>query len=98
MDLLAAKGCSKSLDTLVSSHLQCIGRLQGSPMWRGLLAVHGGFWIAGHQFDPVRSDRDRVGKVETNSELLLLFLPILGQRRNVKQTKVDLRSLGKASL
>ena len=29
MDLLAAKGCSKSLDTLVSSHLQCIGRLQG---------------------------------------------------------------------
>ena len=39
MDLLAAKGCSKSLDTIGRDrHLQCMG---GVPAQCGLLAVHG---------------------------------------------------------
>ena len=35
---------------------QCSGAL-GRAAQRGLLAVHGGFWIAGHPFEQVRKER-----------------------------------------
>ena len=67
MDLLAAKGCSKSLDTTAAiCSAQC----------ELLAVVHGGSWIAGHQFDPVRSDMAETGWAKWNLTRGFLVLPI----------------------
>ena len=84
---------SKRLFQVIGHHSgSTICRLQQSPSAQcGLLAVHGGFWIAGHQFDPARRS-DRAGwEGQGGAKQRLSKIPVsyaifrLGHRRNVKQ-------------